>query len=61
MKNVNINLSGINVLLTIILCILKVSNILNISWVWVLCPIWINLILILVILFIIFIIALLRK
>lgn len=33
--------SGMLVFLTCILCILKVTNYINIPWFWVFCPIWI--------------------
>ena len=33
--------SGMLIILTCILCILKVANYINIPWLWVFCPIWI--------------------
>ena len=40
-KNVNINFGGGTILLTALLCILKITGVLTISWWWCFCPIWI--------------------
>lgn len=41
MKNIKINLgSSVTLILTIVLAVLKVAGVINISWWWVFCPIW---------------------
>lgn len=37
----SINIGGWNIGITILLCILKLTEIIDISWLWCLCPIWI--------------------
>lgn len=39
-KNVNINFSCGTILLTALLCILKITGVLTISWWWCFCLIW---------------------
>jgi hypothetical protein len=60
-NKINISINGLSVTLTIILCILKKAEILNISWLWCLCPIWIDLVIIFIVLIITGIIIFLRK
>jgi len=60
-NKINIRINGLSITLTIILCILKKAEILNISWLWCLCPIWIDLVIIFIVLIISGIIIFLRK
>lgn len=50
-KKVNITFGGlpIGIFFTVLLAILKVANILSISWVWVFSPIWLPLLIILLV------------
>lgn len=50
-KKVNITFSGlpIGIFFTVLLAILKVANILSISWLWVFSPIWLPLLIILLV------------
>ena len=43
MSNVKINISGGTVLITALLCILKLTGILTISWWWCFCLFWLPL------------------
>lgn len=60
-NKINISINGLSITLTIILCVLKKAEILNISWIWCLCPIWIDLVIIFIVLIISGIIIFLRK
>lgn len=51
---------GFTGLLTIVFIVLKLCHVINWSWIWVLCPIWINFLFIILI-FIIFVINELGK
>ena len=50
-KKVNITFGGlpIGIFFTVLLAILKVANILSISWLWVFSPIWLPLLIILLV------------
>ena len=50
-KKVNITFGGlpISIFFTVLLAILKVANILSISWLWVFSPIWLPLLIILLV------------
>lgn len=50
-KKVNITFDGlpIGIFFTVLLAILKVANILSISWLWVFSPIWLPLLIILLV------------
>ena len=50
-KKVNITFGGlpIGIFFTVLLAILKVANILSISWLWVFSPIWLQLLIILLV------------
>lgn len=50
-KKVNITFGGlpIGVFFTVLLAILKVANVLSISWLWVFSPIWLPLLIILLV------------
>lgn len=50
-KKVNITFGGlpIGIFFTVLLAILKVANILSISWLWVFIPIWLPLLIILLV------------
>lgn len=50
-KKVNVTFSGlpIGIFFTVLLAILKVANILSISWLWVFSPIWLPLLIILLV------------
>jgi hypothetical protein len=50
-KKVNITFGGlpIGIFFTVLLAILKVANILSISWLWVFSPIWLSLLIILLV------------
>lgn len=50
-KKVNITFGGlpIGILFTVLLAILKVANVLSISWLWVFSPIWLPLLIILLV------------
>ena len=63
MKNKTVNKNGISFcgLLTITFIVLKLCNVINWSWVWILSPLWIAWTLVLVIVGIIYLIAFLRK
>ena len=51
-KNVNINFGGFSTLLGILFIALKLCNVITWSWVWVLAPIWVPIVLsILIIIF----------
>lgn len=41
---ISIDFSGIFLLLTIVLILLKIAGITQMSWVWVFCPLWISII-----------------
>lgn len=45
-----INIGSIYLIITCITIILKMANIINISWIWALCPLWIPISLVLLIL-----------
>jgi len=51
---------GFTGLLTIVFIVLKLCHVINWSWIWVLCPIWIN-ILFIILIFIILVINEIRK
>ena len=56
MKTVNVNLLPQSMLLTLILIGLKIGGYINISWIWVFCPLWISIaVLLVVILFMAFV------
>ena len=40
MKNITIHLGGWPLLVTIVLCMLKLTGVINISWWWCFCLIW---------------------
>lgn len=56
-------IGNIYLITTIVLIVLKMSNIINISWIWALCPMWIPILfaIIIVILYFIIIILSLNK
>ena len=47
---------GINVVLTIVFIVLKLAGVINWSWLWVLCPLWIDILLTIIVLMVITII-----
>lgn len=55
---VSVSIGGWPLLITAILCILKIINIINISWWWCFCLIWIPFAIIFVLFFILIILAL---
>lgn len=57
-SNRNSSSSGIGIcgVLTIVFVVLKLVGVINWSWLWVLCPLWINILLIVIVLMIIAII-----
>ena len=60
-KNININKGSVGFcgLLTLVFIVLKLVGVISWSWVWVLAPLWIEIILVFVIVFICTLIALL--
>lgn len=47
---VNVNVNGLfGILLTILFIALKLCGVINWAWIWVLCPLWIGLVLVLII------------
>jgi len=50
MKTVNVNLLPQSMLLTLILIGLKIGGYINISWIWVFCPLWIGIAIVLAVL-----------
>lgn len=55
-KNENSLGRGINVVLTIVFIVLKLAGVINWSWLWVLCPLWIDILLTIIVLMVITII-----
>ena len=55
-RNSSSSVIGICVILTIVFIVLKLVGVINWSWLWVLCPLWINLLLTVIVLVIIAII-----
>jgi hypothetical protein len=57
MSNIKINISGGTVLITALLCILKLTGILTISWWWCFCLFWLPFAIVLALLGLLFIIC----
>lgn len=55
MKNITIHLSGWSLLITVILCALKIAGIISISWWWCFCVYWLPIVIILLSMLLIFI------
>lgn len=55
---VSVNIGGWPLLITALLCILKIANIINISWLWCFCLIWLPFAIIFALFFILVILAL---
>ena len=55
-KNENSLGRGINVLLTIVFVVLKLAGVINWSWLWVICPLWIDVLFTIIVLIVITII-----
>lgn len=62
-KDIKINFGGISFsgILTIVFIVLKLTNVISWSWLWVLSPLWIDILIIVVLLIICILILLIKK
>jgi hypothetical protein len=57
MSKMSVHVGGWPLLITVLLCVFKITNVINIGWIWCFCPFWLPVLIVTGIIFIFLLIS----